>query len=126
VLEEKSERRVHLGGVDRVVIVEHEEDVPRDAVDVIDQVGEDGFDRRGPGGLEGGDRVGPAARLGAVQRRRHVEKEPEGIAVSLVEGEPGDTKLRILPSAPVDPRAGQRGLPEACRGGERRSAGAGA
>jgi hypothetical protein len=47
-----------------------------------------------------------------VQSGGKVEKELGGVVVCLVEGEPGDAKLRILPCALVDPVAEQRGLPE--------------
>ena len=118
MLEQEGELLIDLGGVDRVVVVEHEKDIPSDAVDVVDQVGEDRLGRRRLGRLEGGHRVGPAARLGAVQSGGKVEKELEGVVVCLVEGEPGDVKLRILPRALVDPSAEQRGLPESGRGSD--------
>jgi hypothetical protein len=118
VLEEEGELVIDLGRVDRVVVVEHEKDIPCRAVDFVDQVGKDRLGRRRLGRVECGHRVGPTARLDSMQRGREVEEEAGGVAVSLIEGEPGDAQLRILPRALVDPRAEQRGLPEAGRGGD--------
>ena len=67
--------------------------------------------------MEGSHRVGPAARLDAVQRGRNVEEEAGGVVVFLVEGEPGGAELRILPRALVDPCAEQRGFAETGGGG---------
>ena len=118
VLEEEGELIIDFGGAGRVVVVEHEKDIPCRAVDLVDQVGEDRLGRRRLGRMEGGHRVGPAARLDAVQRGRKVEEKTGGVVVSLVQREPGGAKTGIPPRALVDPGTEQRGLPEAGRGGD--------
>ncbi len=52
MLEEEGEILIDLGGVNRVVVIEHEKDVPCDAVDLVDQVGKDRFSRGRLGRLE--------------------------------------------------------------------------
>jgi hypothetical protein len=113
VLQEEGDLIIYLRGVDRVVIVQHENDIRCDAVDLVDQVREDRLRRGRLGRLEGGHRVSAAAGLDAVQRGRKVKEEPGGFVVSLVEGKPGDAKLLFPPRALIDPCAEQRGLPEA-------------
>ena len=113
VLQEERHRRVDLDGLDEVVVVEHQDQVLRRRLEVVDQRGHDDVQRHagrlqeccrlgaqvGRGGLQGGDDVGP---------------EPHGFVVPRVEGEPRGG------GSVGEPFGDQRRLAEARRSGDQR------
>ena len=122
MVEQEGHRLVHLGRVDGVVVVEHEEP-PRlrstlpGASDVVDQRGQGDLGRGGVHGLEHG---GVDVEVDAPEGGHEVGEEPHQVVVAVVEGEPRDAD-----GAPVlielgEPVAEQGGLAETCRCGHER------
>ena len=100
VLDQEDHRLVHCEGLDHVVVVQHEDDLLGECGEVVEQAGDDRFQRR-RGGLQraqcvgadiggdlahGGDDVGPEHRRVAVTP---VERQPRrGVRLDGAGGEP--------------------------------------
>lgn len=105
-------------GVDKVVIVEDEEEIVVHPGDLAEQSRQDGLRRLRPGGVERGRRSRHDVRRDLPQGGHEVEEETCGIAVALVERQPG-----CRPPARRDPFSRERGLAVAgWRGDERQPA----
>ena len=71
------------GGND-VVVIEHEDDLPACSCHVVDQDGQDRFDRQHRGTLQEPHRLCPDAFFRILQRRQNVAKEAGGLVVAFI------------------------------------------
>ena len=88
VIEQERHRFVHVGGLDDVVVVEHEDELARDHAEVVHERGDDGRRRR-RGRLQDGHRAGRGVRDGGADGRHDVRPEPGRVVVTDVERQPG-------------------------------------
>jgi hypothetical protein len=87
VLQHEGHPVLYVACVDDVVVVEHEHDVVRAGAEVVEQSGEDRFDRR-LRRLQEQERTGTDPRQRCLQRGDKVRPEQRGIVVAPVEREP--------------------------------------
>ena len=113
VLEQERDRVVDLGRVDHVVVVEHQDDVLRSSLEIVDHVATTDS-RDAPGRCRRASAV--FAQVGGDGRERssHVGPELLGVVVAHVEGQPGGG---VIVGEPV---GDQRGLAEASRSRDQR------
>ena len=125
VVEQEGHRLVHLGCLDGVVVVEHQEPLRpwrllAGAGDVVDERGQRGGHRRGAHRLD--DR-GVDVEADALQGCHQVRHEPRQVVVTVVQGEPRDAGVGPVSFQLGEPVAEQRGLAEPCRCGHQSRAG---
>ena len=88
VLQQEGHPVLDLARLDDVVVVEHQHDVVRDGVEVVEQGGEDRLDRRRLGRLQERERVVADPGRGRLERGDDVRPEHRRIVVALVERQP--------------------------------------
>ena len=87
VLQQEGHPVLYVARLDDVVVVEHQHDIVRDCAEVVEQSGQDRFDRR-LGRLQERERTCTDSGRRRLQRGDQVRPEHRGIVVALVEREP--------------------------------------
>jgi hypothetical protein len=87
VVDQERHPLVHLVHLDHVVVVEHQDDVARDRIQIVEKRGQNGLQRR-LRRLEERERSGTHVGYGVLQRSDQVSPEQAGVVVALVERQP--------------------------------------
>ena len=117
VLQQERHPVLDVARVDDVVVVEHQHDIVRDGAELVEQRGEDRFDRR-LGRLQERERTCTDPGHRRLQRGDQVGPEQRGIVVALVEREP--RRGPSIGGSGGQPVGQQRRLAEPGRSGHQR------
>ena len=88
-LDQEGQGIVHGGVVHQVVVIQHQDQAPLGGGQVIEQGGQQRFGRRRLGRTQRGQHALAERRVNALQRGDQVGQEAGGIAVALVQRQPG-------------------------------------
>src|SRR5439155_26672764 len=111
VVEQEGEGLVNRFGIDRVVVVQDEDEPVRERGEFVEQGRQDRFGRRWLRGLERSQNLSSNIRRDHPQSGDEVRQEASRVVVTFIQRQPGGRSL-----ATGEPLADQRGLPEAGRG----------
>jgi len=114
VLDQEEHRLLHVEGLDEVVVVQHQDDIAGERSEVVQQTGDDRF-QRCRGGLQPAQCVGSDVGSDLSHGGDDIGPEHRRVAVAPVERQPR-RRLHLL-IVGGEPLGEQRGLAEAGRGG---------
>ena len=113
MVKEKTNGFMDRLGADDMVVIQHQGEGVVKFVQIVDQAGQEGLERRGLGGPQVSERRLSQARLQRPQRSNDIGQEARWVIIIILEREAGERVVAACIRGP--PLADKRGLPKTGR-----------
>ena len=110
MFDQEGHPRVDVCIVNKMIILENEQDPPRAARKGIDQGGEGRFEGRGLGGFQPFQSPGAGLGINGFNRGEDIAPEPVRVVIARIEGDPGCAALPVLLDKAAHPLQRQSGF----------------
>lgn len=116
MVQQETQGLMDWAGLDHVIIIKYENDVPVRLRDVVYEACQNGFDRQSLRAVQETHRLPDDIHVQTLQRGDNIHHETERIVVAVLQRQPSDSYLRVMSPAVHGPLAEKRGLAESRRG----------